>query len=164
LDTWFVASTIRGKERVAESNLGNQSIRNFLPLRRKSFRKGRKCVVRLAPLFPGYIFVAPGSERDKCRAINGTLGVKRLICADERPVPLPAGFVERLADELRPDGSISHAPQLRPGDTVEISHGPLACSIGELLTIDDRGRVALLVKFLSSYVSVKTHIEFLLPA
>jgi transcription antitermination factor NusG len=164
LKIWFVASTLPAKEKIAASNLENQNIDRFLPLRKKAVRRGRAVVTRQVPLFPGYLFVSPGNDPAIWRSIRGTLGIRQLIGADSRPTALPEGFVEQLAENIGEDGTVSHANVLRPGDNVEISHGVFACNVGELLSIDDRGRVALLLEILSSRITVRTHIDNLLPA
>lgn len=120
-------------------------------------------VDRLSPLFPGYLFIHLDPSIAAWRPVNGTFGVKHIICGGDSPLALPDGFVEALQSNLTHDGSVSHSPGLKHGDRVEVMAGPFASRIGELIDMDDRGRVAVLMEVLSVRVPVKTTIDNLLP-
>ena len=164
MSNWFVAKTKPSRERLALANLVNQSINAFLPLRRCTRRRSGRLTEASAPLFPGYIFLRLTDERASWRRVNSTLGVSYLIAANERPTPLPSGFVEMLLGAADKEGVVSHAPLLRAGDRVEFSHGAFARQFGRILSMDDKGRVCVLLEMLSMQVPVKTRAEHLIPA
>lgn len=164
MDRWFVVATKAHCEHVARRQLANQHFETFLPLRRKTVRSARKLKERKAPLFPGYLFTRFDIHRARWRSINGTTGVRHIIMQDERPVPLPEGFVETLAGLALDDGTLAYGHDLKIGDTVEIACGPFGRQIGQLIALDDQGRVAVLLRLLSTLVPVRTEIENLLPA
>lgn len=161
---WSVAACQPGRDRIAAINLENQRIRHFLPYRKKSVRVANRFHTRLAPLFPGYIFVALEDQIRQWRAVNGTIGIKYLIAAHDRPALLPAGFVEQLIEFADGEGLVSRQPNLQPGDRVEITQGPFANRVGEILSLDEKGRVAVLLELLSTSIPVRTRVEDILPA
>lgn len=161
---WYVAATKPARERVAELHLRNQAFRVFLPLRKKSVRQARRMTTQRVPLFPGYLFVQLDIGTARWRSINGTIGVKRLIAQDERPVPLPDGFIDALVANLAPDGTFDYGSRLAVGDRVELVAGPFARQVGELSRLDDRGRVCVLLNLLSGVVPVRTRVDNLVPA
>lgn len=161
---WFVITTLSAREELAAGQLSNQNIEAFLPMRHKTVRRARKLATVQAPLFPGYLFAAFDYSPQLIRAVNGTRGVKYLITCGENPSALPAGFVEALQESVDNDGIVSLGPTLSPGDRVELASGPFAKQIGELLRLDDRGRVTVLLSLLSTRVRVSTDLSNLLPA
>ncbi|MEC9344350.1 MAG: transcription termination/antitermination NusG family protein [Pseudomonadota bacterium] len=160
---WYVAATKPSREGLARDQLVNQGFGVFLPMRMKTVRHARRILTRQAPLFPGYVFVGMDVETVRWRAVNATLGVKYLITRDERPSPLPRGFVEALAAAVNADGTLDYRLSLKQGDRVEIMAGPFARQVGELVSLDDRGRVAVLLNMLSGHVPVHTEVSNLLP-
>ncbi len=82
----------------------------FTPRRWRTVRHARRVRDVAAPLFPGYLFVSldPGAVR--WRSINGTVGVRYLIAAGDKPLPLPEGFVEALVKVADASGVVSFAP------------------------------------------------------
>ena len=162
--SWYVVATKPAAESAAARHLANQHFDVFLPQYKKVVRHSRRVYPRLCPFFPGYLFVSFAQERNRWRAINGTYGVRHLIAQNERPVPLPAGFTEMLMARANPDGVVELKDALKAGDKVEILSGPFACLTGQLLSIDERGRVAVLLELLSRSVPVRTSVDNLLPA
>ena len=161
---WFVVMSQPARERLASIQLRNQELECFLPLRWKTIRNHRRIASVLAPLFPGYLFVRLGEAAAAWRAVNGTLGVRRLVMSGDRPLAAPEGFVEALIRAVGPDGAISFRAELRVGDRVSVLTGPFADRIGELVDMDDRGRVAVLLELLSTRVPVRTSVANLMPA
>ena len=121
-------------------------------------------MTRTTPLFPSYLFVHMNVRAVRWQAINSTLGVKHLLSQNERPLALPGGFVDSLRAAATVDGTVNSMLTLKSGDRVEIIAGPFASKIGELLHLDDCGRVAVLLDFLSTKVPVRTTVKNLLPA
>lgn len=151
--SWYVAETQPRKEALAALHLARQRFEFFLPRYRKARRHARKIDTVLAPLFPGYIFVRFDRECSNWRSINGTFGVRRLICSEGGALrAMPARIVEQL--QARCDGDIYETPseRFRPGQTVRIMTGPFADLTAQVLTLDDKGRVALLLDILGGGV------------
>jgi transcription antitermination factor NusG len=156
-ERWFAVQSRPHREAVAVAQLHNQGFRVFLPLRSKTWRHARRIETRFVPFFPSYLFVALDLDRDRWRSVNGTFGVQRLVMAgdDSRPVPLPRGFIEALQGQADDRGYLRLDELLRVGQTVRIVSGPFGDRIGELVHLDDSGRVRLLIELLGGRVPVR---------
>jgi transcriptional antiterminator RfaH len=159
-----VVATQPSRERLAAAHLRNQDFEVFLPFRWKAVRSHRRIGSALAPLFTGYLFARLAENPAVWRSVNGTIGVRGLIMAGERPQGAPVGFVEALQRAVAEDGAISFRSALQVGDRVSVLTGPFADRIGELVDMDDRGRVAVLLDVLSTRVPVRTNVANLMPA
>ena len=147
---WFAVHCRADREPGAAIQLRNQGFQVFLPLRQKTWRHARRVEIRQVPFFPGYLFVALDLERDCWRGINGTFGVQRLVMSggEALPTPLPQGIVEALQGEADERGCLRHEELLRVGQGVRILAGPFGDRMGELIGLDDAGRVRVLVELL----------------
>ncbi len=163
-ERWFVVQTLSNREAGAGVQLARQGFHAFLPRVRKTVRHARKLRTVLAPVFPGYLFVALDVERDRWRSINGTFGVTRLITAHERPAPVPMGVVEALLAMLDGDAVMRFDDGLRVGHRVEVIAGPFAQAVGELQRLDSAGRVRVLLQIMGGQVLVLVERSALRPA
>ncbi|MBK8631858.1 MAG: transcriptional activator RfaH [Sphingomonadales bacterium] len=144
--SWYVAETQPRKEALAALHLGRQSFDFFLPRYRKARRHARKFDTVLAPLFPGYVFVRFDREQANWRSINGTFGIRRLLCGEDGMLqPMPTRVVQALQARCNGDIFDASLDSLKPGEKVRILHGPFADLIAQVKSLDDRGRVALLL-------------------
>lgn len=161
---WYVAQTQPHADARAASNLERQGFDVFCPRFQKSVRHARQRVRKLAPLFPGYLFVAIDVTRDPWRRVNGTFGVVRIVMQGDSPLPVPVGIVESLQARVKADGAIDCAPALKVGQSVRIADGPFADLVGTLASLDGAGRVRVLLDLLGGPVPVVLGSELLLPA
>lgn len=161
---WYVVNTLPHQEIRAEANLKRQGYRAWLPAFRRSRRHARRIETVLAPLFPGYLFVQLDLARDAWSPINGTYGVRRLLCRDERPARVPEDFVEGLRHTVDGEGLVA-VPEagLEPGRKVRLLAGPFADCIGTLLHLAARDRVALLLDVLGTQVSTLVSRRMVVP-
>lgn len=151
--SWYVAETQPRKEALAALHLGRQNFEFFLPRFRKTRRHARKLDTVLAPLFPGYIFVRFDRERANWRSINGTFGVRRLICGEGGMLrSMPPRVVEQLQARCRGDIYETPLESFKPGQQVRITTGPFSDLTAQILSLDDKGRVALLLDILGGGV------------
>jgi transcriptional antiterminator RfaH len=150
---WAVVSTRPNQEARAQVNLARQGFTVWLPsYRRKRRHAGRTDIVK-APLFPGYLFVELDAERESWHSINGTFGVRNLVCLHDRPAFLPDGFIADLRASANDDGLLEPPePKLAPGQTVTLTDGPFAGNVAKLLALDGKGRVLLLLELLGGEV------------
>ena len=155
MTAWFAVNTQPHQEDRAEINLKRQGYDAYLPVRRKTRRHARRVDVVRAALFPSYIFVNLDTEQQGWSAINSTFGVRRLISQNGRPAALPDGFVENLQDMVDEDGFIvENVEKFKVGDKLKILSGPFADTIGTLLNLPDRDRIAMLLSVLGRDVQV----------
>jgi transcriptional antiterminator RfaH len=153
--SWYVAHTLPHKEATAALHLEAQGFRNFLPRRIKTVRHARKLRTVNAPLFTSYIFVALDLDTDRWRSVNGTVGVTSLIMAEDRPLPLPTGVVETLILSSDAVGRLRFVPDMERGQKVRLIAGPFAEALGVLDSLDERGRVEVLLEIMGAGTRVK---------
>ena len=153
---WYVAHTKTHGEEQARLNLEKQGFQTYLPRYRRERRHSRRREVVKAPLFPGYVFVRLDPEAGPWRSINGTFGVKYLICHGERPAAVPEGVVEEIAGRENAEGLIDLEPRrFRKGEAMRVVSGALADCLGFFERMADRDRVVLLLELLGRKVRVE---------
>jgi transcriptional antiterminator RfaH len=161
---WFVVNTLPHQEARAEANLRRQGYRAWLPSIKRSRRHARRIDTILAPLFPGYVFVELDLSHESWSPINGTFGVRRLLCHRDRPAPVPDNFMQALRETLNEEGVVAVPEPLKPGQKVRLIAGPFVDCIGTLLYLAAKGRVALLLSVLGQEVSTMVSRRMLAPA
>ncbi len=160
---WYVVRSRPHKELYAATNLQNQAFRTFVPQISKTVRHARRTKTVSAPLFPRYLFVSLDLSRDLWRSVRGTFGVSCLVMDGDRPRPVPQGLVEQLIAITNGTGGIDFRAALTPGQHVRFITGPFAEKIGRLVSLDDAGRVAVLLEILGSERQITVAPEALMP-
>lgn len=163
MSRWYVVNTLPHQESRAEINLHRQGYRAWLPSIKRLRRHARKIDTVRSPLFPGYLFVEL-DENEAWSPINGTFGVRRLLCHREHPLPVPARFIDALRQTLDEEGLVAVPETLKPGQKVRLIAGPLVDCVGTLLHLAAQGRVALLLSLLGQEVSTVVSRRMLAPA
>lgn len=155
MERWYVAQTHPHAEGQARAHLTRQGYRAYLPVYRKLRRHARRTDTVSAPLFPGYLFVWMDVAATRWRAIRSTLGVRRLICHGDDPIPVPAGVVEDIRAKEGPDGLVPLAEPapFTPGEAVTVTGGPLRDQSGWFQRMADRERVVVLLTMLGRPMS-----------
>jgi transcription antitermination factor NusG len=162
-ERWYVVRTLAQRERLAGKQLDNQGFRVFIPHCWKNRRHARRVETVSLPLFPRYIFVILDRGRDRWRSINGTLGVERLLMQSGEPQPVPVGVVESLISAADEDGHVSFGFVLQEGETVRITAGPFANFVGHLESLDEKGRVKVLLGLMGGDVGVTLSQAMVVP-
>lgn len=159
---WFVIHCLPLKERYAAMALQEQrGVSVYLPEVVRYFR-GQ---VQYAPLFPRYLFALIDLQLTPPSQINATPGVVRLVTFDYQPQPIPAAVVYALYERVEQYNSQGGLPEqtLQPGDTVEITSGPLggleAVFVGP---ITPSKRVRVLLEFMGHLNEVEMDREVLM--
>lgn len=151
-DRWYVVQALARREPIAKMRLEAQGYKIFLPQMIKSVRHARKMRQARVAVFPGYLFVALNPYKDRWRSINGTIGVARIITANEGPAPVPRGIVETLASYMDNFGICRFDRDLKEGQQVRIVSGPFVQLIGQIATLDGKGRARVLLKIMSNEI------------
>ncbi|HXY59436.1 MAG TPA: transcription termination/antitermination NusG family protein [Methylocystis sp.] len=152
-ERWYVAQTLFKRECGAQSQLQAQGFRVFLPRVLRTVRHARRLRTIREPAFPGYLFCALDLQRDRWRSVNGTFGVARLIMGEEAPMPVPFGVVEALQSYVDPAGFCRFDRDLVAGQSVRVTVGPFAQAIGELVHLDAKGRVRVLLEIMGGKIT-----------
>ena len=156
MKNWYVVSTQPHQEARAETNLRRQGYEAWLPKLLRQRRHARRVDTTKAPLFPGYLFITLEPQVQTWRAINSTFGVRHILCHGELPRPIERGFVEALKETTDDSGVVAlpNADKLVPGQPLRLLTGPFANSVGTLLRLADKDRVALLLDLLGREVQI----------
>ena len=154
---WFVARTKPNGEARALANLSRQGFHAFLPQEQRQEKRGRRQVMVLKPLFPGYIFLALDLDRPGWTAVNNTFGVLRLVALhDGRPSPLPRGAVEELLERTDDKGRLLPPEEIAIGSQMRLVQGPFANWVAEVVAAPDDTRISLLLDLMGRKVTVTT--------
>jgi transcription elongation factor/antiterminator RfaH len=161
---WYLAMTRPCSELIAEKHLNRQGYVTFLPRHTKSVRHARRVRLVKAPVFPRYIFLRLDLGVDRWRNVFSTHGISTLIMAHERPIVVPEGVVETLAERCDGDGCMHFTEHMRPGQRVRLLGGPFSDALGVLESLDDRGRVQVLLNIMGRSIKVRLSEEWVHPA
>lgn len=159
---WYAAATKPGRELNAARHLEQQGFETFTPSLVKTVRHARRRMERRVALFPGYLFVRFDIENCAWRSVNGTLGVRSLVMAGDRPLPAPYGLVEGVIELSDKSGLMR--TELQSGQRVEILSGPFANLVGTVERLDAKGRAHVLLHLLNGESAVTMDRAVLWPA
>jgi transcriptional antiterminator RfaH len=153
--SWIVVNTYPHKEATAAANLNNQGFGTYFPLVRKRVRHARKTRDVLRPLFPGYVFVDTGAAAAIWRPVLSTVGVRALVRSGDEPSRLDGLFIAALRSR-EIDGAIAAiAPMYRPGQQIQIAHGPFDGTVATIIHLDEKDRLVVLMDILNRPVRVQ---------
>lgn len=159
---WYAVAAKPGQELGAARHLERQGFETFTPSIVRTIRHARRRMERRVALFPGYLFVCFDIGQCAWRSINGTLGVRSLVMAGDRPLAAPRGLVESFI-ELSDKAGLMQAA-LECGQRVEILSGPFASWVGTVERLDGRGRVFVLLRLMNGEGAVAMERSVLWPA
>lgn len=150
---WYCIRTKPKREHIAAVNLDQlEGVKSFCPrLRyRKATRRGK--IWWVEAMFPGYIF-AFFSRKQNERTVRHTQGVLTLLkfgdYIPEIPATLIAELCELLANNEEEGDTLTLNPAVKKGDEVEIAHGALQGTKGQVVEILPAvERVRMLTEFL----------------
>lgn len=152
---WYAVKTQPQAEDRAQRNLEAQGFETFAPRIAKSVRHARRTQWRLAPLFPGYMFVRLDASRQRWRPIDSTFGVANIVKVAQTPAPLPVGLVEHLQVLAAETGELTGLEStIAIGDKVRVLGGAFDNWIGEVLSLPAPDRVMLLISMATRDVKV----------
>jgi transcriptional antiterminator RfaH len=154
---WYVVQTKPKQEARAEDNLSAWGVETFLPRIRGRVRglSPSTLATRVVPMFPSYLFVRFELE-GMGQKVRYTRGVTKILGIESRPTAVDDGLVQVIRDRVGDDGCVKLVPpQLRPGDRVRITAGPLCDLIGIFdSTSSASARVSLLLLAINGQMRV----------
>jgi transcriptional antiterminator RfaH len=151
---WYVVQTHGHAETKALTHLARQGFAAYLPRYLKRRRHARRIETVAAPLFPRYLFVTVDMMCQRWRSIHSTIGVSRLVCNGDEPVPVADNVIETL--RAREDGQgfvmLRQRPRFALGEKVRVLDGVFADCLGLFDGMKDSDRVAVLLDLLGRKV------------
>ena len=151
---WYAVNTYSGHENKVKHNLEHRVIslgqqRNVrqvvIPTEQVSEMKdGQKVQVERRTM-PGYVLVNMDLNEDSWSLVKDTPGVTGFVGAQQRPVPLSQGEIDRLLNREAAERPRTRA-QFQIGEAVKVVSGPLSDFSGEISEInEDAARLKVLV-------------------
>lgn len=128
---WYVVHTNPKQEERANSNLvawGVETLHAKLRTRRHNEFTGVPTYIT-QPLFPRYIF-ARFDARKQLSKILFTRGVHNVVCFGESPACVSEEIIDVIRARIDQNGIVRISNDLKPGDRVVISAGPLRNLMG----------------------------------
>jgi transcriptional antiterminator RfaH len=160
---WYLAQTQPRAECKASVNLRRQGFEIYLPRYLKQRRHARRVEPVMAPLFPGYLFVAIDINAQRWLSIDSTFGVTRLVRDGDRPAVVPLAIITALRCREDAKGLVvlDHRPRFSPGDKVRVLGGAFRDCYGLYEGMSSGERVAILLDLLGRKVRVVLHTDII---
>ena len=128
---WYVVHTHVKQEERANENLlswGVETLHAKMKTRRYNQFTGAPTYLT-QPLFPRYLF-AKFNARKQLPKIRFTRGVHNVVSFGENPAPVDDDIIDIIRSRIDENGFVKANDELKPGDKVVISAGPLRNLVG----------------------------------
>jgi len=158
---WYAVYTKPKQESRVEENLSQASIEVFNPkFRKKKLIRGKYEYVTQV-FFPRYIFVRFDPVADY-RTIKYTRGVSNIVGNKGVPWPVSEEIINIVRSRMDEEGFVVVAQDIKAGDRVEITEGPLKGFIGIFeRETKDRDRILVLLNTIGYHATVEVERDFL---
>jgi transcriptional antiterminator RfaH len=158
---WYVIYSKPSSEDIARDHLERKDIPVFLPKIRECHYPSKGKGIKIKPLFPNYLF-AHMAYPDDYYTVIWAKGVKRIVGNGAEPIPLDDSVVHFFMKQTEEKGFVQPIPQLKAGDRVKVRRGPLEGLMGIIDgSIDEKGRIKVLMDFLKEGARVEIPFSFL---
>jgi len=152
---WLAALYKPNAHKIAVRNLCRQGYEVFLPTIIQTQRQKQRFVQKVAPLFPGYIFINIGSLQNDWGPINHTMGINQLVRIGTRPATVPTRLIDAIRIRCNEDDIVVTARDLQSGQRIKMGSGPFADFVGTVESADSDQRVMMLIHLLGRDVRIK---------
>jgi transcriptional antiterminator NusG len=154
---WYAVWTQSHFEQSVSQQLSAKGFTAFLPeMSIWSKRGGEQRLIRV-PMFPGYLFVRDGMDKQSYVEILKARGVVRILEDGwTRLTPVPDVEIEALQQVVTAEVPVFAHEHLAQGDRVEVTEGPLSGLEGLFVqNKPTKGRLVLNVELLGRSVAVE---------
>ena len=136
-------------------NLLHQEIETFLPLFKDYYFRNGRMIQTIKPLFPNYLFAKLDLDPQYTK-VKWTRGVSRILGNREGPVPISEKVVQTIRERVGKDSLIELEEQIKEGDLVQVSSGPLKDLVGVFQKrMSGKDRVKILLNLIGVDVPVQ---------
>jgi transcriptional antiterminator RfaH len=156
---WYVVYSKPQKEEYAKLHLSSKGLEVFFPrlLLPESNKQRRKIV----PLFPNYLFVRLNLLSDEYYWASWSPGVSRIINFNGHPTSIEDNIIDLLKMKADGLGIIPARSNLKVGQEVRITDGPLEGLLGIIQEPPTaKGRVKILLQLLNRQTNVEVPVHF----
>jgi transcription antitermination factor NusG len=120
---WYALFTRHQHEKAVALALSNKNLEVYLPLHRSLRRWQDRDKELSLPLFPGYLFIREGLDRQL--QILTTPGVLHIVGWGGRPAIVPQAQLDAVRRILASRLAVESHPYMKCGDRVRVKSGPL---------------------------------------
>jgi transcription antitermination factor NusG len=155
--SWYALFTRHQHEKPVAHSLSNKDHEVYLPLNR-SVRQWQDRTKQLwVPLFPGYVFLRGGLERQL--QILTTPGLIDIVRFGGQPAIIPQGQLDAVRLVLDSRLAVETHPYLQCGERVMVKSGPLAGLQGILDRKKGSARLVVSMEMLGQSVAVEIDVS-----
>ena len=155
---WYVVYSKPQKEEYAKFHLQAKGLEVFFP--RLQLPETSRVRRRIVPLFPNYLFVRLDLSSDEYSWATWSPGVNRIVNFNGQPASVDNSVVDVLKLKSDREGVIPARSNLRSGQQVQISGGPLDGLLGIIQEPPSaKGRVRILLNLLNRPMNVEVPIH-----
>jgi transcriptional antiterminator RfaH len=160
---WVAVNTHPHRELLAIQNLRRQDFRTYCPMMTKRIRVTRREREVMRPMFPGYVFVAVSRALDQWRPLLSTYGVRRVLrCGNELSL-LDDEFIQALRAREIGGAIVRPASPYEVGQQIRVKRGPFDGVVANIIELDERDRVIVLLDLLGKSVRAGFDIRDIVP-
>ncbi len=154
---WYVIQTKVNQESTVAARLGLLGIETFVPLMESQVLYFGRLTMRVQPLFPRYIFAKFDYPQHVDR-VSRTVGIKGIICFDQRPAAISEEVIHFLKSRMNSKGIFSVRKKFQKNQTVRIKNGPFKDLTGVFIKeLSGSDRVLILLKAIGFQSKVELH-------
>ncbi|SLM50238.1 putative Transcription antitermination protein RfaH [Nitrospira japonica] len=124
MEKWYAIMAKPKQEYTTTSVLRQVGIDTYYPEIREVFNIRGQRRTRPAGLFPGYFFAKFDYDR-QYRIVSYCRGVRKIVMFGSFPAEVESSLLDEIKIRLERTHTI-HLPSFKPGEIVQINHGPLA--------------------------------------
>ena len=157
---WYVVYSKPQREGYAQFHLRSKGVETFFPrLLVPDASRSRK---RIIPLFPNYLFARLEITSPEYFYVMWSPGVRRLVSFNGCPASIDEQIIDFFIQHADDDGIIRARSNLKTGQEVRITGGPLDGLVGVLQEPPDgKGRVKVLLNLLNRQTNVDVPVQFI---
>jgi len=150
---WYALFTRHQHEKSVAFALSKKSYEVYLPLYRSVRRWQDRAKALWLPLFPGYVFIREGMDRQL--QILTTPGVIHIVKWGGRPAIVPPSQLNAIRQIIESCPSVETHPYLQSGDRVRVKTGPLMGLEGILTRKKGVARLVVCMEMLGRSAAVE---------
>lgn len=159
---WYAIHTKARQEVIAALNYERQGYQVYLPQIRKIVRHSRRTTEKLAPFFPGYLFLHLTPEERNWTTIASTRGSLGALCFGNTHIPIPNWVIDDLKAREDRKHTIPMADTMKekllPGCVVNVSMAGDETIKGVIYSSRGSENVDVLLSILGRQVKTKVSI------
>ncbi len=138
------------KERIKKIGLDTDVTSFFIPIVNEIITRKDKKSIKPTKLYPGYLFVRMRMNDKIWYVVRNTPGVRLIIGAETRPIPIEDEQYEKIVAEVREKNvKLTTRNSFKVDDVVVIRESNFKNMKGRIAEVDDlRGQVTVMVEFM----------------